>query len=334
MGSSRAGDCAVDADQGHQLCSMRACILIALVLKSGHGAQVENMRFYLDISLEQMSKDFEAVREHLGVEQWLVFGGSWGSTLAIDYAERFPERCLGLIVRGIFLNTPGEMDDVYDRRAFETEGKEGELPAEVLELKKRQLKEFDIFCDEVVEAGSETLSKERLACDAQALLRAYEERILAGSRLSIWKFYAFENNLMAESDADLVDPFTIDEEAHAEAQSVAFFETRLFLRGSYEDPPRLLERLGALQRMGPRGTGWSDEVRDSANLPLTWVVQGLGDAVCPPTWARVLVEALDEAGVKNHPKFVEAGHKSSSDNIKLSLQASVGECLQMLRGRG
>jgi pimeloyl-ACP methyl ester carboxylesterase len=309
---------------------LRACVLIALMLKTGAAAQVENMRFYMDISLEQMSKDFEAVREHLGVEQWLVFGGSWGSTLAIDYAERFPERCLGLIVRGIFLNTQGEMDDVYDRRAFETEGKEGELPAEVLELKKRQLKEFDIFCDEVVEAGSEALSKERLAHDAQALLRAYEERILAGHRLSIWKFFAFENNLMAESDADLVDPFTVDEAAFAEAQSVAFFETRLFLHGSYEDPPALLDRLGALQRMGPRGAGWSEEVRE-ANLPLTWVVQGLGDAVCPPTWARVLVEALDKAGVKNHPKFVEAGHKSSSDNIKLSLQESVGECLRLLR---
>lgn len=47
--------------------------------------------------------DIERLRDHLGVERWLVFGGSWGSTLALAYGEAYPERCLGLILRGIFL---------------------------------------------------------------------------------------------------------------------------------------------------------------------------------------------------------------------------------------
>jgi len=47
--------------------------------------------------------DIEALREHLGVERWLVFGGSWGSTLALAYAETHPERVTGLVLRGIFL---------------------------------------------------------------------------------------------------------------------------------------------------------------------------------------------------------------------------------------
>ncbi len=47
--------------------------------------------------------DIERLREHLGIERWVVFGGSWGSTLALAYAERHPDRCLGLILRGIFL---------------------------------------------------------------------------------------------------------------------------------------------------------------------------------------------------------------------------------------
>lgn len=47
--------------------------------------------------------DMEALRVFLGIEQWLVFGGSWGSTLALAYAEMHSERVLGLIVRGIFL---------------------------------------------------------------------------------------------------------------------------------------------------------------------------------------------------------------------------------------
>ncbi|HHH42598.1 MAG TPA: prolyl aminopeptidase [Gammaproteobacteria bacterium] len=47
--------------------------------------------------------DVELIRERLGIERWLVFGGSWGSTLGLLYAEAFPERVLGLVLRGIFL---------------------------------------------------------------------------------------------------------------------------------------------------------------------------------------------------------------------------------------
>jgi proline iminopeptidase len=47
--------------------------------------------------------DIEKIREHFGVEQWLVFGGSWGSTLALAYAETHPERVSALVLRGIFL---------------------------------------------------------------------------------------------------------------------------------------------------------------------------------------------------------------------------------------
>jgi proline iminopeptidase len=47
--------------------------------------------------------DIERLRELLRIERWVVFGGSWGSTLSLAYAETHPERCLGLILRGIFL---------------------------------------------------------------------------------------------------------------------------------------------------------------------------------------------------------------------------------------
>ncbi len=47
--------------------------------------------------------DIEQIRQHLGIEQWVVFGGSWGSTLALAYSQAHPTACLGLILRGIFL---------------------------------------------------------------------------------------------------------------------------------------------------------------------------------------------------------------------------------------
>lgn len=54
--------------------------------------------------------DIERLRRHLGIERWLVFGGSWGSTLALAYGEAHPDRCLGFVLRGIFLCRPSEIE--------------------------------------------------------------------------------------------------------------------------------------------------------------------------------------------------------------------------------
>ncbi|NEP36495.1 prolyl aminopeptidase [Moorena sp. SIO3B2] len=48
-------------------------------------------------------RDIEKLRVKLGIQQWVVFGGSWGSTLSLAYSQTHPERCLGLILRGIFM---------------------------------------------------------------------------------------------------------------------------------------------------------------------------------------------------------------------------------------
>ena len=63
-----------------------------------------------DNTTPQLIADLERLREHLKIERWLVFGGSWGSTLALAYAEAHPERCLGLVLRGIFLCRKSEID--------------------------------------------------------------------------------------------------------------------------------------------------------------------------------------------------------------------------------
>lgn len=61
--------------------------------------------------------DIEALREHFGVNQWLVFGGSWGSTLSLAYAVTHPERTLGLVLRGIFLVSKPEIQWFYQSGA-------------------------------------------------------------------------------------------------------------------------------------------------------------------------------------------------------------------------
>lgn len=61
--------------------------------------------------------DMEKLREMLGVERWVVFGGSWGSTLALTYAAKHRDRTLGLILRGIFLLTKAEIAWFYQEGA-------------------------------------------------------------------------------------------------------------------------------------------------------------------------------------------------------------------------
>lgn len=58
--------------------------------------------------------DIEKLRMQFGIERWCVFGGSWGSTLALAYAEAHPTRVTGLILRGIFLGRPTEVDWLFE----------------------------------------------------------------------------------------------------------------------------------------------------------------------------------------------------------------------------
>lgn len=55
-------------------------------------------------------EDIERLRELMGIDQWLVFGGSWGSTLSLAYAQAHPQHCLGLVLRGIWLASEAEID--------------------------------------------------------------------------------------------------------------------------------------------------------------------------------------------------------------------------------
>lgn len=61
--------------------------------------------------------DMERIREHLGIDKWVLFGGSWGSTLSLAYAQKHPDRVHALILRGIFLCRPQEFKWFYQEGA-------------------------------------------------------------------------------------------------------------------------------------------------------------------------------------------------------------------------
>ncbi len=59
---------------------------------------------------QHLIEDIESIRDRLGITQWMLFGGSWGSTLALLYAQAFPERVTGMVLRGVFLARQRDID--------------------------------------------------------------------------------------------------------------------------------------------------------------------------------------------------------------------------------
>ena len=75
-----------------------------------HASLVDNTTWHL-------VEDMEKLREHLGIDKWLVFGGSWGSTLALAYAQSHPQRVSELVLRGIFMLSKFELRWFYQEGA-------------------------------------------------------------------------------------------------------------------------------------------------------------------------------------------------------------------------
>ena len=74
---------------------------------AGHSTPVGEVT---DNTTQRLVADIEVLRQYLGVDRWLMFGGSWGSTLALAYGQAHPDRCLGFVLRGIFLGRASEIE--------------------------------------------------------------------------------------------------------------------------------------------------------------------------------------------------------------------------------
>ncbi len=166
--------------------------------------------------------DIEKLREHLGVEKWHVFGGSWGSTLALAYATRHPERVAGLLLRGIFLLRSQEIRWFYQFGASEI------FPDE-----------FDHYVAPIPEEERVDLVKafyKRLTSDSK------EVRAVAAKAWSVWE--AATSKLLP--DAGLRADFGRGEFADAFAR----IECHYFMnKGFFEEEDELLQKIDAIRHI-------------------------------------------------------------------------------------
>lgn len=106
------GGCSAKMRQFHDPAKYR----IVLFDQRGSGRSTPHADL-VDNTTWDLVADIERLREHLGIERWQVFGGSWGSTLALAYAQAHPERATELVLRGIFMLRRFELEWFYQQGA-------------------------------------------------------------------------------------------------------------------------------------------------------------------------------------------------------------------------
>ncbi|MGI9302480.1 MAG: prolyl aminopeptidase [Gammaproteobacteria bacterium] len=162
--------------------------------------------------------DIEKIRKHLGIDRWVVFGGSWGSTLGLAYTQTHPERVLGLILRGIFLCRK------HDIRWFYQEGASRIFP--------------DYWRDFLNHIPAEERGDLQQAYYRRLTSSDEAERLAAAKEWSVWE----GRTLSLKTDPDIVSHFA---GAHT-ALGIARIECHYFVNDCFMAPNQLLDNAARL----------------------------------------------------------------------------------------
>ena len=224
---------------------------------------------------QALVSDIELIREKLGIDKWVVFGGSWGSTLALVYAETHPERVLGLILRGIFLCRQQEIDWFYQQGASRL---------------------FPDYWEDYLKPIPEGERHEMVTAYYKRLTSDNEvERMSAAKQWSIWEGRC-ATLLPSQSVTDhFSDPFT--------ALSLARIECHYFMNNSFLRDNQILDDAHKLH--GIPGTiihGRYDvicPIENAWELHQRWpdselqIIADAGHSATEPTISSALVQAAD-----------------------------------------
>jgi proline iminopeptidase len=236
-----------------------------------HASLEENTTWHLVADIEQL-------REEFGIEQWLVFGGSWGSTLALAYAETHPERVRGLVLRGIFLCRPYEM-----RWFYQDSHGAGAIFPETWEQYAQPIPESE--SGDMIGAYYRRLTSDDESVRAEA---AYRWSVWEGSALRL-----------------LPDPKTLEEFTEADkAIALARIECHYFINNCFFDSDNyLIEHIDRIRHIPAVIVhGRYDIVCPFVNaweLHRAWpeatlrVIPDAGHAATEPGIAAALIEATD-----------------------------------------
>ncbi len=239
---------------------------------------------------DNLIADMERLREHLGVVRWLVFGGSWGSTLGLAYAQAHPDRVTELVLRGIFLLRRDEIDWYYN-------GGAAHIYPDVWERYLAPIPEAE-------RDGDLVAAYHRLLTGPDADVAADAARAWTGWEQAT--SYLIPKSAIRESDAP--DAKT---DAHDPRFDIAFaaIENHYFMNNGFLREGQLLENIATI-----------------AHIPAV-IVHGRYDVVCPVGNAWDLHRAWSAACDDDLPAptlhiIPDAGHASLEPGIRDHLIAA------------
>lgn len=165
--------------------------------------------------------DIEVIREYLDIKNWIVFGGSWGSTLALLYAQAYPERVLGLILRGIFLCRQQDIDWFYKEGASRVFPDYWQDFIEPLSTAER---------DDIVQSYYKRLSGDNELA-----------RMSAAKSWSRWEARCASLKMSKDMVSQMIHPHT--------ALSMARIECHYFINHSFIEPNQILDNMKSIQHI-------------------------------------------------------------------------------------
>lgn len=239
---------------------------------------------YEGITIDTDVADIEKLRKHLCIDQWVVFGGSWGSTLSLYYAQQQPQHCMGLVLRGIFLATEDENKSYFNPSLLNKTPTWD--PAALLALK-----------DYAEKKGLPFNLENSHECVQVYKTMVIDQNDFVAAHLWIAYETYMDEPTQANLDALLKLPTNVDELEPLE-RSQAIFETLFF--SSLPGKIDLLSHQGimALRELRIR------------------VVQGLDDTETPPVFAQKLMLAFHDANIDYFVDWIEQGaHTPYSDRM-------------------
>jgi proline iminopeptidase len=236
-----------------------------------------------DNTTPHLVADIERLRQQLGIERWLVFGGSWGSTLGLAYAEAHPQRVTGLILRGIFLCRPSEIQWFYQAGAHHI---------------------FPDLWEQYVAPIPEAERHDLVRAYYRLLTSDHRGRQLAAAKAwSTWE--AGTSKLFVSQE--LLDRFEQPDFALAFAR----IECHYFVHDSFLEPEQLLRQVHQIQHLpGVIIQGRYDvvcPVRSAWDLHRAWpqaafhIVPDAGHSATEPGIAARLIEATNT--FRDHGQF-------------------------------
>jgi len=165
--------------------------------------------------------DIEHIRDYLNIESWVVFGGSWGSTLALLYAQAYPERVSGLILRGIFLCRTKDVQWFYQEGASRI---------------------FPDYWHDFIEPIAKDERGDLVQAYYQRLSGEDElARMAAAKAWSKWEGCCASLKLSSDLVSHLADPHT--------ALSMARIECHYFVHDSFIKPNQILENIDIIRHI-------------------------------------------------------------------------------------